>query len=228
MPYTFDSRQKNEPAGVSGKGAARPDAFLDPGRETSEQKLIRESMERFLTFDQETMIRRFSLKADENHMYICFIGREFTIDRQNGALTQDGRPANSSEMAAIFELLTKSASAPVPLGKWASIAQLCTNTTSTELTKYAKRLVPFEGHPELLSEACVRLGGKEAKGGDVSYILPVFENIPVWFQYWEKDEEFDTSVQFLWDASVSLHFRWATLWNIMDCLVDRILEMKNI
>ena len=129
-------------------------------------------------------------------------------------------------MAAVFELLTKSTASPSPVGTWASIAQLCTNTTTTGLEKYARRLSPFDGDLPALAAACEKLGGTEAKGGDLSFVIPVFEGIPVWFQYWERDEEFDASVQFLWDNSITLHFRWATLWNIMDHLVDRLLEEK--
>ena len=201
--------------------------MIHPAKETPEQKLLRESKERFLTYDQEEMIERFHLKHDDSFIYIRFLDLEYRIDRKTGDLMQAERFADSTEMAAVFELLTKSTTAPSPVGTWASIAQLCTNTTTTDLDKYARRLAPFEEHPEKLKEVCEKLGGTPGKTGDVSYIIPVFENIPVWFQYWEKDDEFPASVQFLWDSTISIHFRWATLWNIMDCIVRRMNELND-
>ena len=199
--------------------------MIHPVKETPEQKLLRESKERFLTYDQEEMIQRFDLKHDNDYIYIRFLDLEYRIDRKTGDLLQAERLADSTEMAAVFELLTKSAAAPSPVGTWASIAQLCTNTTTTDLDKYARRLAPFEDHPEKLREVCEKLGGTPGSKGDINYIIPVFDNIPVWFQYWEKDDEFPASVQFLWDSSITAHFRWATLWNIMDCIVKRMNEL---
>ncbi|MBQ7372395.1 MAG: DUF3786 domain-containing protein [Blautia sp.] len=192
-------------------------------KETSDEKLLRESKERFLTFDQEKMIQIHGLKHDDQALYVTFLGQEFRIDRSTAELTFEGRPADSDQMAVIFEWLTKAEIAPVPVGNWKSIADLCTNTTSTELTKYVKRLSPFEENSEALAAACEKLGGQQEKKADVSYVIPAFENFPVWFQYWEKDEEFPASVQFLFDACAPLHFRWATLWNLMDCIVNRML-----
>ncbi len=196
-------------------------------KETSSEKAIRESKERFLTFDQEKIIGMFGLKNDEDAMYVTFLGQEFRIDRKTAELTQNGRAADPSEMASVFELLTLSQTAPQPLGTWASVAQLCTNTTSTELTKYARALNPLDGQPEKLQKACERLGGSKENVGDVSSIFEVFPKVPVWFQYWEKDEDFPASVQILWDSSCVLHFRWSILWNVMDCIIKRLLEEAN-
>ncbi len=201
--------------------------MIQPVKETPEEKLVRESKERFLTFDQQEMIDRFHLQNDADFLYIRFLDQPFRINRKTGELLQGERSANSTEMSAVFELLTRSTSAPAPIGTWASIAQLCTNTTTTDLGKYARGLSAFEDSLESLRSVCEKLGGTPADKGDVSYILPVFENIPVWFQYWEKDEEFPASVQFLWDSSISLHFRWATLWNIMDCIVKRMNDLME-
>lgn len=43
-------------------------------------------------------------------------------------------------------------------------------------------------------------------------------------QYLEKLEEFPPSVEFLWDASAEVYFRWSILWNVMTCITDRLLE----
>ena len=40
----------------------------------------------FLEYDQEKMIRKFSLKADENYLYLRFVGRDYRISRKNGRI----------------------------------------------------------------------------------------------------------------------------------------------
>ncbi|MGN0361769.1 MAG: DUF3786 domain-containing protein [Bilifractor sp.] len=182
---------------------------------------------RFLKFDQEKILRIFGLRHDEETMEIGFLGRTYTIMRKTGQMYCEGREADSDEMASVYELLTRSPLKPQPVGTWKTIAQLCDNTTDTSLTRYVGYLKPFEEKPELLARACERLGGRKAERGDVSYIIPVFEGIDCWFQYWEKDDEFPPSVEFLWDSSITLHFRWSILWNIMTCICRRLLEEKE-
>lgn len=195
-------------------------------KETKDEIIRRQSKERFLTFDQEKMLEIFKLPHDETVMKIRFLGKEYEIERATGELYLEGAPASIDEMASIYELLTMSESLPKSTRTWASIAQLCTNTTDTSLGRYIEYLEPFDGKMELMEEACKKLGGIMANKGDVSSIIRPFEGIDleVWFQYWEKDEEFPASVQFLWDESIVNHFRWSVLWNVMTCLCNRMKE----
>ena len=138
---------------------------------------------------------------------------------------QGSRPADRDEMASIYELLTTATHLPAETGNWKSIAALCTNTTDTSLGRYIEYLAPFEGKMDLLKEACAKLGGIPAGKADVSRLSPVLDGITVWFQYWEADDEFPASVQFLWDASITDFFRWSILWNIMTCITNRMKEV---
>ena len=46
----------------------------------------------FVKYDQEKMIRKFSLPADGDFIYIRFVGRDYRIDRKTGAVewSEDG------------------------------------------------------------------------------------------------------------------------------------------
>ncbi|MDO4519971.1 MAG: DUF3786 domain-containing protein [Eubacteriales bacterium] len=183
---------------------------------------------RFLQYDQEKMIEMFQLEHDDETIKIQFILKTYTIDRKTAVMYEGDRLASIDEMASIYELLTKSEHAPVLTGEWNSIAGLCTNTTDTSLGRYVDYLKPFEENVEKMQQALLDLGAEPAKKGDVSAILYVFPNVPVWFQYWVSDDEFPASVQFLFDAGIMDHFRWSLLWNVMTCITDRMLEVAGL
>lgn len=183
---------------------------------------------RFLSFDQEKMIEIFDLKHDETNLYITFLDRDYTINRTTGEMFDGDRLASLDERAAVFELLTKSEHAPVLTGTWESIASLCSNTTDTSLGRYIDYLKPFGDDVKRMQETLLQMGAQPEKRGDVSAILTVFPNIPVWVQYWAADDEFPASIQFLFDGGILEHYRWSLLWNLMTVITDRMLETAGL
>ena len=65
----------------------------------------------FLSYDQEEMIRKFSLKADEEYLYIRFCAREYRIGRQTGIAqwSEDGfqtcTEGDYNESMTIYDVL---------------------------------------------------------------------------------------------------------------------------
>lgn len=55
-------------------------------KKTNYDKTREDAEQRFLAYDQEKMIRKFSLKADENYLYLRFVGRDYRISRKNGRI----------------------------------------------------------------------------------------------------------------------------------------------
>jgi hypothetical protein len=51
-------------------------------------------------------------------------------------------------------------------------------------------------------EIGIKLGGELSGVGDASFILKAFPYIPMQYVLWEGDEEFPSTVQLLFDASV--------------------------
>lgn len=51
----------------------------------SNYEIIKERMaERFLTYDQEGIIRKLSLRADEEYLYLTFLSFGYRVNRRNG------------------------------------------------------------------------------------------------------------------------------------------------
>lgn len=183
---------------------------------------------RFLSYDQEQIIKIFDLDHDEENLYIDFMGRRYRIGRKTGLMFDGDRQASLDETVSVYELLTNSDHKPFLTGKWESIASLCTNTTDTSLGRYIDYLKPFNEDAELMQKTLLEMGAVPASKGDVSAILTVYPNIPVWVQYWVADDEFPASVQFLFDGGIADHYRWSLLWNLMTMITDRMLETAGL
>lgn len=183
---------------------------------------------RFLSFDQERIIGLFGLEHDKTCIRIEFMGKCYRINRKTGEMFDGDRRASIDETVSVYELLTKSEHLPFLTGKWESIASLCTNTTDTSLGRYIDYLKPFGEDAEKMQKALLDMGAEPANKGDVSAVLTVFPNIPVWVQYWVADDEFPASIQFLFDAGIADHFRWSLLWNLMTAITDRMLETAGL
>ncbi len=185
-------------------------------------------VQRFLTYDQEKIISVFNLEHDEAAMYIDFLGRHYRIDRREGFMYDGDRRASIDETVSVYELLTTSDHVPYITGKWESVASLCANTTDTSLGRYIEYLQPFHDNTALMQKTLQKMGAEPAVKGDASAVLTVYPGLPVWFQYWAADDEFPASVQFLFDAEVTAHFRWSLLWNLMTMITDRMLETAGL
>ena len=55
-------------------------------KKTNYDKTREDAEQHFLAYDQEKMIRKFSLKADEKYLYLRFVGRDYRISRKNGRI----------------------------------------------------------------------------------------------------------------------------------------------
>ena len=54
---------------------------------------------KFLEMDQEKLIRKFHLEADEKALYIVYFSRKLRIDRRTGVITDQGeRPGFDTVM----------------------------------------------------------------------------------------------------------------------------------
>lgn len=134
--------------------------------------------------------------------------------------------AGFNETLAIFDMLCHGDEFPVLSGNWESISSLggiigAGHSNSTMLDRYT---APFTGKVQELSEACRTLGGTPQKSGDVSFLLPVFDFFPVWFQFWDGDEEYPASIRFLWDKNTLRYLHYETLWYIMLHILERLRE----
>ena len=121
---------------------------------------------------------------------------------------------------SVYDMLCYSYERPEPpalSGEWASLSVLggIIGAGHTQKLHTPNVLAPMEGRLADIGAACEEMGGRPVKGGDVSYILPVFDFFPLWLQFWDADDEFPSSIQFLWDKNALEFMHYETLWYVV-------------
>ena len=180
----------------------------------------------FLTFDQAAMCARLGLTMTDTDIPIRFLGAPCRVRRADGAvLGPDGAPASFGAAMAIYDALART-NAPRLAGTWVPTAALhgIRGTHAVHEDLHAPAAARFAGRTAALSRALAALGGRPGLGGDVSAILDVFDFFPVCVRFWDADEEFPASLQFLWDANALDFLYYETLWYVMNELLERLTE----
>ncbi len=170
------------------------------------EQVIENWREKFLEMDQETLIRKFDLEADEEALYITYFSRKLRIDRKNGVITDRGVRPGFDTVMNIYNTFYYAAEHPVASGNLVAFRQV-------------KRVYPFEaayrrtiisrlqeifsGKTAELEKACKALGGIPLPQGDVGYVLPVFPFLNIAVLFWDKDEEFDAQANMLFESEIT-------------------------
>ena len=175
-------------------------------RQSNYDQVIENWRLKFLEMDQEELIRKFQLEADEEFLYIIYFSKRFRIDRKTGIITENGKSPGFDTVMNIYNTFYYSAAHPVASGNLVAFRQV-------------KRVYPFEaayrrtiifrlqelfaGKTEELRKACEALGGTLLPQGDVGYVLPVFPFLNIAVLFWDKDEEFEAQANMLFDSEIT-------------------------
>ena len=205
-------------------------------KKTNYDKTREDAEQRFLAYDQEKMIRKFSLKADENYLYLRFVGRDYRISRKNGRIEWNREeigkdyfePAQAGfeETLAIMDVLCSSKDDCQLAGTYNTIDRMksvryAATPGSGLYTTYEKL---FDENTEKLQKVLENLGGTKDHPGDAAAKLPVFDFLPVIFQFWHSDEEFPATLKFMWDENTLDYLRFETAFYVMGHILSRIKE----
>ncbi len=207
-----------------------------------------EALQRFLTYDQEAVIRRLNLQADDDYIYVDFCTRHYRLGRKTPVLEKIAYSKETSEGAAdcqtIWEATTSNEAlsicdllchteAPIRIsGEYCTIQRLNrVQGGNAQVTLgngfWDHALSVFDEKKELLAKACEALGGIPAGKGDVAYEIPLFEPIRMRFSFYESDDEFDAEMTFLFAAEICEFLHYETLYYIVNMLIDYLLEYMN-
>ena len=185
-------------------------------------------------YDIPKAIRQFGLLSDTRYLYVDFMTRHYRIDKTSGVTewsnngftadeNADVHEANFNEVLTIFDILFYSKEDAFLSGEYTVMQNLSrVQTTAYYAGKGAfhQSEAYWDPQPEKLAAACERLGGVPAGKGDVSYRIPVFQNIDMILQFWQSDEEFPASMQFLFDQNLLQFMHYETVWYVVSHCLD--------
>ena len=186
----------------------------------------------FLDYDQELLIRKFRLDADEKNLYLTYLNTPCRINRESGGIEQwnGGHWLECREFSTvmtIYDLLCypKGESAPALSHQWCTVGNfVVTGVTQTDrfTGKYAK---VFDGHLAALKTAAQKLGGTAQPpmaGADFTCKFPVTAFFPVLLQFWAGDEEFPPKLLLLWDRNADQFLHFETTFYLQGDLLERL------
>lgn len=191
----------------------------------------------FLEFDQEQMIRKFALQADENWICLTYMNTPCRISRRDGRIEEQVEGAwtecrNFSTVMTIYDLLCyhKGDRAPALYHQWCTVGTFVVTGVTDTGTFTRKAAALFDGRLEKLKAACELLGGTQEKrmaGADVTCRIPVTPFFPVLLQFWEGDDEFPPKLQIMWDRNATSFLHFETTFYLQGDLLERLKNLMK-
>lgn len=189
--------------------------------------------ERFLTYDVQALIRKFSLKADESHIYVNLIAQPYRLSRPSGDLEKwesgswcDGN--SYEEVMTLLDILCDSRADRFLTGQWQNMQsfglQFHQNLLEESRDPFADAI---DRDPALLHRAAEALGAEPIPGGDIGYAFPLFEQLKIGLLFWHSDEEFAPRIRYLWDCNAKQYIRYETMYFAVTLLRRRIRRLNH-
>ena len=194
---------------------------------------LQQAKTRFLTYDQEALIRKMKLEADEDYLYVSLLAQRVRICRRNGdmqRLTDLGWVCDDSHslVMTLLDLICDSREDRCMSGQWKAMTafglMFHQNLAENSRDPHAAR---FEAEADLFRKACLSLGGQSFPQGDIAYVIALIPDFPVVVQLWFGDEEFPASLRFLWDANSLQYLKYETMWYAKALILDRLAEQMK-
>lgn len=182
----------------------------------------------FLTYDQEKLIRKLNIEADEAYLYAYLLGTKYRICRRTGNMEKwngawvDGN--RFEEVMTLLDLVCDSREERSLSGNWKQMRDfglMFHRSLLEEKDAWAER---FQQNMDGLRRACVALGGTPLPQGDVAYAVELFDGLRIALQFWEGDEEFPPRLRFLWDENALQYIKYETMYFARGLLLQRIAE----
>lgn len=209
--------------------------------ESNYNKQVYIARELFLKYDQEAIIRKFRLKADEKWVYLPMLDRMYRVSRDSGVIEYRSSDQENQTCCAytecldyqvvmtIYDVLCCSKDMPVLAHEWCPVYSLQITMSSPNSDTFTGRYAKlFSGNTDRLLAACKKLGGEQPAmraSADVCWQFSVFPFFPVQLRFWDGDEEFAPKIQLLWDKKALDFMHFETIYYVQGHLMERLAEL---
>ena len=192
-----------------------------------------QAKQRFLTYDQDDLIRKMRLEHDREYLYIPMLSQMHRINRATGDMERlEGErwvDANShGEVMTLLDLICDSREDRCVSGKWKAMGafglMFHQNLLEGSRDPWAQR---FEADPEGFRRACEALGGRPFPTGDIAYSIELFDGLEVLLQLWFAEEEFPASLRLLWDENALQYIKYETMYFAKGIFLQRLKELME-
>lgn len=192
-----------------------------------------QAKQHFLTYDQEKLIRKCNLKADETYIYVNFLCQLYRIHRATGDMEKQELGAwvdgnRFEEVMTLLDLLCDSRDDRCLAMRWKNMTsfglQFHQNLLEEKRSPMADRI---DREPEAFIRACRRLNATAVEGADLGFAVELFDGLRIGIQFWYGDEEFFPRLRYLWDENANQYLRYETMYFAVDALLRRLEKLMN-
>ncbi len=187
----------------------------------------------FLKYEQDRLIQKFCLPADEGYLYLTYLNTSCRICRKSGQVdekNEDGRWTECrsfNTVMTIYDLLCHHQGdiLPVQTGIWQTIESFTVSAEQKFGTFTGGAAPVFQAHKERLKEVCEGMGGilqSPLAGADVTCLFPVTKWFSLLLQFWSADDEFPPQVRLMWDQNALKFLHFETTFYLQGDLLGRI------
>ena len=189
-----------------------------------------QAKQRFLTYDQDRLIRKLKAPADAEYIYVRFLTEPYRLDRKSGDIRRrvddtwvDGN--SYGEVMTLLDLVCDSREDRYLSGRWKSMGDFGLMFHKNLLEEKRDKMADlFDRDPEGFRRACEALGGRPIPGSDIGYAVELFDGLEIGVQFWHGDDEFYPRLRYLWDENALQYIRYETMYFAVPLLLERIRE----
>lgn len=185
---------------------------------------------RFLTYDQNKIIEKFRLKADENYLYPVMLSSSYRLCRKTGFLERlEGETwvdANTfGEVMTLLDMLCDAKEHRFLSGRYKQQQHfgLMFHQNFAEDTRNPLALA-FDRDETALRQACEQMGAKDFPGGDYGCMIELFDGLSIGLLFWHGDEEFAPRLRWFWDENALQWIRYETMYYAVGLLQQRLMK----
>jgi len=183
----------------------------------------------FLTYDQQALIEKFPLEADENYLYMTLLSQPYRLCRKTGSPERFSRDrwidGNSfEEVMTLLDLLCDSREDRCLAGQLQSMQTFGLRFHQNLLETRDLFAEQIDRNPHSFRRACEGLGGQPIPHCDMGYAVELFDGLTAAIQFWHSDEEFPARVRWLWDGNALQYLKYETMYFAIGLIKKRITE----
>lgn len=190
---------------------------------------VQQAKQHFLRYDQQRIIEKLKLQADEKFVYVKLLCKTYRIHRDTGDVERREEAwvdANThEEVMTLMDLVCDSREDRYLACRWKNMLSFGLMFHQNLLEDRNPFAEAIQANPEGFRKACITLGGEPLPQGDIAYAIEVFDGLPIAVQFWEGDEEFPPRVRYMWDENALMYLKYETMYFAVNLLKSRILKM---
>ncbi|MBR5508577.1 MAG: DUF3786 domain-containing protein [Lachnospiraceae bacterium] len=198
------------------------------------EKWCQEWQERFLTLDQNILLRKLpELTIEGDYLILFYFHQKYGIHRTTGQIIcmEHQKPLSTYTRLNIYTLLWYCQESACFQHNWMPFKNL--KDASPFGPAFQKTILDvfsstFSGHMQELTHAMEQLGAQKLPHSDAGYQLNAFSCIPMRFLFWDGDDEFPAQSNILFDKSATDFIHVESLVTIADEALTRIAELAGI